>query len=228
MKKFIMLIAAVALLGLAAVAVGGAVTSAQEGDGPIATFLSKVAEKLGVGEDELKGAIKEAQLEMIDEALADGRITEEQAERLRERAEEGGFLFPRPLEEGRYHLRPGVCRRAVGFVVEAAAQVLEMPKEQLVEELKDGKSLAEVAEAQGMSVEAFSEALLGQIQAQLDDLVAEEKLTEEQAERIFQRTQENIDRIVNAHPDGDGPCRHGHGPGPLEGSLPIEPSEVTA
>ena len=239
MRSLLIAAAAVAVLALGALAIGGAATSAQEGDGPIGTFLGKVADKLGVGEDQLKDAVKDAQLEMIDEAVVDGRLTEEQAERLRERAEEGGLMFPPP--DGRHKPRPGVCQRAVLFVQEAAAEVLEVPVGQVEEELKQGKSLAEIAEDQEMGVEEFTEAMLAQVQVQLDELVSDGKLTEEQAERIFQKTEEHIDRIVNAEPRPQGPCPPRHGPGdapdgiggPRHGSFGDKPetavpSDVTA
>lgn len=218
MKKLLVGAAAVAVLAFGVLAVGGAATSAQEGDGPIGSFLGKVAEKLGVTEDELKTAMNEAQIETIDEAVAEGRITEEQGDRLKERAEDGGRLFPG------FH-RPGLFHRGAHFVGDAAAEVLGMSKDDLMAELKDGKSLAEVAEAQGMDVEDFKAALLDQIGKQLDELVADEKLTDEQAEGILQRIEESIDRIVNR--EGcfgrfggmrHGPGRFGDGPfAPFDG-----------
>jgi hypothetical protein len=92
-----------------------------------------------------------------------------------------------------------------------------------MEQLRDGTSLAEVAEAKGMSVEDFKTAFLDQVQAQLDELVAEDDLTQEQADGIFQRTEENIDDIVSGEgclgdfggmrggPGGFGGMRHGPG-----------------
>ncbi len=186
MKRLLMIAAAVAVMGLATVAIGGAITSAQEGDGPIGTLLAKVADKLGVSEEELQTAFDEARDETIDEKVAEGLLTEEQAERLKERAAEGGFLFPRPSGEGGFHPRQGACQRGTGLVIEAAAQVLDMPKDELVEELKDDNSLAKVAEAQGMSVEEFEAALLEQVNVQLDEKVADGTITQEHADRIYQ------------------------------------------
>jgi hypothetical protein len=105
-------------------------------------------------------------------------------------------------------------------MLEAASQTLEMPKDELVQELKDGNSLAEVAEAQGMSVGTFTEALLSQVRVQLDELVAEGKLTQEQADNIFQRTEENIDRIVSGQPGPGGPGGPRRGPGGFDGPPP--------
>jgi hypothetical protein len=216
MKRLLMIAAAVAVMGLATVAIGGAITSAQEGDGPIGTLLSKVADKLGVSEEELQTAFDEARDETIDEKVAEGLLTEEQAERLKER----GFPFA-----------GGRMGHGRGQVMDAAAEVLSMTQEALKDELKDGNSLAEVAVAQGMSVEDFKTALLDQIQAQLGELVADDDFTQEQADDIFQRTEENIDSILS----GEGRphrCPGGFG-GPRGGlfhseSDTTESSDVTA
>ncbi|MDO8613358.1 MAG: hypothetical protein Q7R32_11135 [Dehalococcoidia bacterium] len=217
MKRLLIVLAALAALGLGAVAIGGAVTSAQEGDGAVGTFLSKVAEKLDVSEDELKTAIQDTRVEMIDEAVAEGRLTEAQGERLKERADEGGFLFPPRHGEGRFR---GHCQRAAGLILEASAEVLDMPKDDLAQQMKDGKSLAEVAEAQGMSVDDFKAGLLEKEKAKLDALVSDGKLTQDRADRIFQAFEDHIDRIVDAHPGDGGGCFGGpmHSPDDTGGS----------
>jgi hypothetical protein len=59
---------------------------------PYDTFVSKVADKLGLDEDTVATAMKEARQEMMDEALAErlqkavdeGRITQEQADQISE------------------------------------------------------------------------------------------------------------------------------------------------
>ena len=203
MKRYLILGAAVAAIGLLAVVISGAATSAQEGDGPVGSFLGKVAEKLGVSQDELETAIEEARIESIDEAVADGRLTEEQGERLKERAEDGGPLLGPGF--GRF-----VCHRAAVGVLDAAATVLDLPRDDLLQQLQDGSSLGDVAEAQGMSVDDFKAALLEQVKTQLDEKVADEDLTQEQADNLYSRLEENIDDIVSGTA-GDGPC---HGPRP--------------
>ena len=71
-----------------------------------------------------------------------------------------------------------------------------------------------------MSVEDFKAALLTQVRSQLDAQVADGKLTQEQADQEYQRTQDNIDSIVSGEaglggPGGPGgPGRPGDGPPP--------------
>ncbi len=225
MKRLLMILAAVVVLAVGAVAVGGVATSAQEGDGPIGTLLGKVAEKLGVTEDELEAAFQEARDETIDEAVADGRLTEEQAARLRERVEEGGFPLRARFRGAGEHK---------GYVIEAAAQVLGMSQEELKDELKDGNSLAEIVEAQDMTVDDFKAELLVEVQADIDAKVADGTITQEQADRLSEGLEERIDNIVNAQPGegGFGGPRHRHGGfgGPWQAPLDEaeETSEVTA
>ncbi len=215
------LIAALAIVLVGAAVIGGGIGLAvgQGDDTPIESFLGRVAEKLGIGEDELRSAMTEAEQDIIDERVAEGTLTAEQGERLRERIEEKGLLGPRggplggPAEGDRIRGRfcDGVfdCirERAHDHVrdqdkrlpMEAAATVLGMEPEALLSELQEGKTLAQVAE-ESMSVDEFTVALLAQVQQELDALVTDGKLTEEQADAIFERVEENIERIVNAQP----------------------------
>lgn len=215
MKKLLILAATVVTLSLAAVAATGA--AADGADGPFSGFLGKVAEKLGVSQEQLETAIQEVQLETIDEAVAEGRITEEQADKLRERSEDGVRLFPRRPQQ----------HRGAGLIVESAALVLGMEKPELAEQLKDGSSLAEVAGTEGMRVEEFTAALLSEIQTQIDQMVADGKLTAEQAEQLSQKIEESIDRIVNGqHQPGPHRWRR-HGLGDGSPTLSPASTEIT-
>jgi len=219
------LIAALAIVLVGAAVIGGGIGLAvgQGDDTPVQTFLGRVADKLGIGEDELRSAMTEAEQDIIDERVAEGTLTAEQGERLRERIEEKGLLGPLggPAEGDR--IRGRFCDRVSDCIhdrvsdcihdrvrdrvrdqdgrlpMEAAATVLGLEPEALLSELQEGKTLAEVAE-ESMSVDEFTAALLTQVQQELDALVADGKLTEEQADAIFERVEENIDRIVNAQP----------------------------
>ncbi len=218
MRRVLIAATSVVVLTVGAVAIGGVVTSAQEGDGPVGSFLAKVADKLGVSEDELNTAIDEARTETIDEKVAEGLLTEEQAERLRE----GGFPFHRGLH------------RAGGHILDAAADVLGMEKNDLVAELREGNSLADVAAAQGISADDFKAQLLAEVQADIDAKVADDTITQEQADRLSEGLEERIDNILNAQPGegGIGGPRHRNGGfgGPWHAPLgdAEEASEVTA
>jgi hypothetical protein len=79
---------------------------------------------------------------------------------------------------------------------------------------RDGKSLAEIAEAEGKSVDGLEQAILDGAKSALDEAVANERLTQGHADEIYQRLQSVIDELVNGTfpaPRGD---RFGPGFGP--------------
>jgi polyhydroxyalkanoate synthesis regulator phasin len=215
-----LMIIAVAVLALGVVAIGGA--AADEDDGLVGSFLARVAEKLGVSEDKLQTAVDEAKDEAIDEAVAEGKLTEDQAERLRERdfGFAPGFRGPRFGRGFGFHGMGGPKIH----VREAASQVLGMSKDELKAELEDGDSLADVALSEkGLSLDELTDQLLDEIQTLLDTDVADGKLTQDQADNIFERLQEKIDDIVSR--EGGFGCPHRDSD---ESSGTEETSEVTA
>lgn len=219
MNKFAVALATVVALTLAlfAVAAAGAKDNS-DGQTVIDRWVAKVAERLGVSSDDLTAAMQGAQFDLIDEAVAAGNMTQQQADQLKQYIQENGVLFPH---------RPGHGLRCRGanFTVEAAAQVLGMEKDALIQALQSGQSLLEVAQAQGMGADDFKAALLGQVRSDLDQKVAAGTLTQSQADRIYQGFESRIDRIVNFQPDPDRhPCRpHQRG---ASGDASVAPAAV--
>lgn len=216
MKRALIAIAVLALLALAGLAVTATVTSAQEGDGPIGSLLARVAQKLGVSQDELETAIRDARIEMIDEAVADGRLTAEQAERLKARVEEDGFLLPRGLGHGppliaAYHNPRGPLAGAV-------AETLGLSRAELMRQLRDCNTLADIAAAQGLSRDELKAALLDQARARLDN----SGLGQQRADLILQRLQSALDRALDAGVDQHPLCRTDTGRGPSSGQMDEE------
>jgi polyhydroxyalkanoate synthesis regulator phasin len=249
MRRIVIAALAIMLVGTALIGGGIGLAVAQDEDTPIESFLGRVADKLGIGEDELRSAMTEAEQDILDEQVAEGKLTAEQGDALKERIEEKGLLGPRDrfgirdrfCEHVFDCIRKRVCNGASDCVdgrvrdhtVEAAATVLGLELEELVDELKDGKTLAEVAEEQGMAVDELTAAMLPEVRQELDALVAEGKLTQEQADANFEHVEENIDRIVNAQgrllpgPGGGafgGPCPRGAF---FEGAAPVPSFEPT-
>ncbi len=208
MKRFLLIAAAVTASAIGVIAITGA--GAQQGDAPRQSFLGRVAEKLGIGEDTLTTAVKDARIDQINEAVADGSITQEQADQLKERVDSGEL----GIAEFEHYGKRRHCL-AARFVIGATAQVLDVDAQQVLVQLQQGKSLAEIAQAQGMSVDDFKAALSDQVHSELQAKVEQGKITQEQADRMFQRFTSNLDEIVNHHPEpGDAArCRH---PGPRD------------
>lgn len=199
MKKIMILGGMLAALAVGIVAVAGA--GAQEEtpeDRPVDHYLEVLADNLGITVEELEGALTQSHIDLVNEKVADGTITEEEAAEIIERIESGeGRLLP-PFGGGH-----GGGHRLAGLVVANSAEVLGIEVDALREELHAGNSLADVATAQGVDIEQFKADLLAAIASDLDEKVADGSITQEQADRILEKITESIDRIVEKVP-GEG------------------------
>src|SRR5687767_6015473 len=74
-------------------------------------FVDRLAANLGISSDRLKAAIKDTGTQIVDEKLAAGEITQEQADRAKQRIAEGnGLRFGIEKEA-----RPGVAHAKVAI-----------------------------------------------------------------------------------------------------------------
>ena len=152
-------------------------------------LLNDVAKRLGVDAATLKNAFKAAAIARVDAALAAGNITAKEAARQKARINAGdapllapprgprgphGFAFGRRGHGGPPLGLPGL-RKFDGGPIAAAAKFLGLTQQELLVQLRDGKSLADVAKANGKSVDALKQAILTELTADLkehvDDLV---------------------------------------------------------
>ena len=217
-------ILAATVAGLAVTGGVGAGIAASQDDSSATSFLDSVAKHLGISSDELEEATRAAAIDQVDAALEDGRITEEQAEELKSRIESGelppflgpGLFFGGPRggeHEFGFGMGPGFGFH-FGDKLSAATEYLGVTEDELREALRNGRSLADVAEAEGKSVDGLKNALLADARTRLDEAVADEKLTQEQANRILERLREGIERLVNANGENRMQFRfRGSGPG---------------
>jgi hypothetical protein len=193
-------------------------------------FQAAVAEKLGVTTAELEDAYKEAALERLDAAVAAGRLTEEQADEIRERIESGDFLGPPGFGFG-FGFGPDV-HIEVGPGLDGAAEYLGLPEAELQERLRDGETLAEIARAEGKSVDGIEQALVAAAKGRLDQAVEDGRITAAQRDEMLERLESKIDALVNGEPflEKHGPgFGHKFG-GPMDGAfvpfVPLAPPDA--
>jgi lipoate-protein ligase A len=94
---------------------------------------------------------------------------------------------------------------------EEVAAVLNLTTTELATQLREGKSLAAIAEAQDVDINKVKEVLTAEFKAHLDEEVAEGKHTQEEADAKLAKFESRLDDMVNtARPQG-GKKGHGHG-----------------
>jgi hypothetical protein len=205
-------IATIALSGaLLAGGTGAAIAAVTKDEGAKAEqeVLDSAAKKLNVTPDKLRDALAAAQDEQLDAAVKAGKLTQKQADAIKAaRKQSGHVLGGGPLLKLRggpgMHLRgfagplgpggPG------GFGVgpfDGLAKALGISEDKLHEQLRDGKSLADIAKAAGTSLTDVKASLKAATKAKLDKAVKDEDLTQKQADAILEEFDEHFDAFAS-------------------------------
>ncbi|MGE5618811.1 MAG: hypothetical protein ACM3US_06085 [Sphingomonadaceae bacterium] len=145
-------------------------------------FLDRLANALGTTREKLNSAFTQARNETVDQMVKDGKLTQEQADKIKAKSDTAPFAFGfRGF--GKRH-EGGIVFKGGGQVHVAIAEALGMTPEELTNQLKSGKSLAELAQGKEQAVK---DAVVGIVKAQLDNAVKNGKMTQERADRILEQ-----------------------------------------
>ncbi len=195
--------------------------------GPRGEALATAAEVLGMSEADLREALTDGKSiadvageQGVDvQAVIDALVAE-----ATERLEEIEAALPEHMTDlvnrtGWGEHRPGGPGHH-GPGLDAAAEAIGISVDDLRAALQDGSTLADVAEANGVEVDALIQALVAEATTHIDEAVADGRLD---ADRAAALEADLVERIT-AHVNGDGPGpmggrgpghRGGFGPGPL-------------
>lgn len=188
-------------------------------------YLQKIADNLGVDLAKLKEAIGKANTATLDEKVADGSMTRERADAMREKLASGdSFFFGGKGGHGGPggHSGPDGHRdHGTGAEGAAVAGFLGIDEATLRTELET-KSLATVATEHGKSTDELKAFLTSEKQADLAERVAAGDLTQAEADEKLAEFQERIDEEINeVHtPRGEGE-RSAH----MGGQAPAAPAQ---
>jgi uncharacterized protein YidB (DUF937 family) len=208
----------------ALVAGGGAAIGATQFGGSSGidsqAVIDDAAQQLGVDSSKLSDALKKALADQIDKLVASGRLTQSKADALKQRIQSQ----PVPLFGGRFGFGHfggvGPFER-----LDVAAAYLGISTADLQSALAGGKTLAQVAQDHGKSVDGLVSALLDAQKKKLDRAVAAGRLTQTQEDSVLGDLKQRITDLVNGtgpapffgrgfRRDGDHPWRHERLEGP--------------
>jgi hypothetical protein len=177
-------------------------------------FLNTLAANLSgsthttITADMLRDALKQTALQEVDKAVQSGRLTDAQAQKLRDAINSGnpGALG---LGLGRFGMGghgPGMNVRRVDD--QALAGFFGITPEQLRQDLQSGKSLADEAAAHGKSVDDLKNFIVNQASQRINQAVSDGHLTQQQADTILNNLKSHLDDMINrAHTGGPGGLR---------------------
>jgi alkylated DNA nucleotide flippase Atl1 len=160
--------------------------------------LAQVAQQQNVDVQRVIDAMVAAATERIDEEVQEGDLTAEEANERKANLEE---RITRLVNEGPQRGGPGHRR---GPKLEAAAEALNLSVEDLREQLRDGRTLAQVAQEQNVDVQRAIDAMVADATARIDQKVQEGELSAEEANERKAELEERITRLVNEGPPERG------------------------
>lgn len=221
-----------------AVAAGGTgVAIAATSNGPRdeeQAVIDDAAKRLDVTPGKLRSALTEAQDAQLDQAVKDGGLTQKQADAIKARRKAEGHVLggvgggelrpggPAGKGFGRHRFGGpggpmggpggafGLFRGAVG---DELSKALGVSQAELRRQLRAGKSIADVAKAQGKSLDGVKATLKAAAKTRLDKAVADKDLTQAQADAIARHVDEALTRLGDAMPEWRGHRRDHDGPG---------------
>jgi hypothetical protein len=195
---------------------GTAAGDAQEVDAAAycQTWKDAFAAELGVSADDLVPAAKVATIAAIDAAVANGDLPEDIATRMKEQVENADGDGCRLLGAGFHAWGRNAVRADFRLDwVTAASEALNMEPAELKGALRDGDSLRQIAQDQGVDYEVVSQAILDAAKADLDALVEAGKITQERADERL----EYLDQALQSNQFPPLGGKHGPRPGSQDG-----------
>jgi hypothetical protein len=178
--------AAAAYIGVTVVELRGQLRNGQS--------LAQVATANGKSVDGLKAAILADAKARLDQRVALGNLTTERAAKALERLES---RLDRIVNRTGPLARKPAQRVLVFASVRMTAAYTGLTVPQVRQQLRAGKSLAQIAEGAGKSVEGLKQRILAGAKARIDRRVAAGRLTAERGQRLYEALAARIDRLLN-------------------------------
>jgi len=204
-KRLLLLAASMAIVAL--LAIGGVATvfaagpTNSDGTSRGQEFLNRLANNLGISTDKLQQGLKTTADQEIDNAVANGRITQEQADKAKQNVDNGNGLsaftrfFGRRIHE-RDLLRFGAWNDL--------ASELGMSPQDLSSQLQSGKTVKQIISDQNKTVDEVVNAVTAKVQQSLDTAVANGKLTQSREDSIIANLKTRLTDLIN----NGGPMPH--------------------
>jgi AraC-like DNA-binding protein len=173
-----------ALLGVATtgmLAAGATAFAATSSNSATGGFWSQVAADLHVSPTALENAIRTVELNRFKQYAQAHHLTPQQIAARTNAIEHGPIrvMVGRPM-------RP-LLREALNGVINTAASQLHLTRAQLLQDLRQGKTLDQIAQAQGVSTSSLESAIASSLESRVQSLEQSGKLSASQASMLEQR-----------------------------------------
>ncbi|WP_067934660.1 hypothetical protein [Alicyclobacillus kakegawensis] len=150
--------------------------------------LAQIAQSKGISEQKLISELEVDFKQHLDQAVQNGKLTASQEHALIQKFED----HAQKLVEHKFSAHPTAKAR----VLKEIAQTLGVSKQTLLQDLKNGQSIAQVAESKGISTDSLVSQLKTKTKARLDQAVQNGKLSANQERQILNTLQKRLTKLV--------------------------------
>jgi hypothetical protein len=192
--KLVAALAVVAALGVGVVGVafaeGGTTTTRADKE---QQFLDRLAQNTGVSTSQLQDGMRQTASQYVDDALANNKITQQQADQAKQRiAQSNGLdalrrIFNRVRGQRLLHVK----------VHDAIANALHMAPADLTAELKAGKNYQDVITEHGQTVDQVVNSVIDQAKTRLDKAVANNRLSADRETQMLDTLRMRLTDAIN-------------------------------
>ncbi len=158
-------------------------------------LAQNLAARLGVDRAKLDSAFSAAVQDTVDQAVRDGKLTQDQGNKVRAFAGSGlAGLLGSSLNAG--ESGPGFDAGDVDAIVGAVGQLFGMTADQLREAVHGGQTLDTLAQAHHVTMQQVHDAALHAIRTRLDQGVQSGKWVRAEADKMYQAYSDEIDNVL--------------------------------
>jgi polyhydroxyalkanoate synthesis regulator phasin len=166
-------------------------------------YNQALAKRLGISVDTLKQDRQGAFEDVLAQMVKDGKLTQAEADQIKQREEKGAQNGCPGFGTGNFAgIRNSLLKKYGPDLVTQVAQGLHLTSDQLTTQLQSGKSLTDIAQAQGISADALHSMVNNAITSELNKAVSAGDITQNQATAFttyLQKHPQFLDHVLDQH-----------------------------
>src|SRR5581483_1099755 len=169
--------------------------------------IADVANEHNVSPDTVSKAIVDAATPRLSSLQSSGKLTANQVQKIEQRLPQAVDKLVNHKGTAKGTARARLRQQVLKGALQTAADTIHIDRATLVQELRSGKSIADVANEHNVSPDTVSKAIVDAATNRLSSLQSSGKLTADQVQKIEQRLPQAVDKLVNHKGTAKGTAR---------------------